>query len=881
MQTKIKLLLTFFFSGVFCFTPAVRSSAQQNIPTPQSVFGFEVGADYQLIDYEQSVDYFKKLAAASNRIKIMQAGYTSYDRPWYYSVISTPENLAQLEQFRQANQRLAHPEELSEQEMKRIIEDQPVFVDINGGLHANEIAGSQHTIQLAYELVSKDEKSFRELFSKTILILWPTINPDGQDIVVNWYKEIKGTKYKNAPLHELYQKYVGHDNNRDGFMLNMQESRVLANSWRYWEPEILHVHHQNGTSSNYSDFNRIWFPPFAPPVGVHTPERMLREMNTLGMQMAMELDTRGLRGATHMGDGFDSYYLGYNDYMEMYHNIVAYWTEANGGGYAEPYYVSPDSVLKKIQTFRPRTLYASPWRGGWWRLRDQVDYMVGADYGLLKFAAGNRKDILYNRYMAGKEAIDSFGKEHNSYAYIIPKEQRDPMEAVKMLRRLAFLGIKISTLKSDASVGDKTYPAGTWVIPTNQEFAGLIEEMLGIQKYPEIEEYPGGPLEQPYDVAGWTVPYYMDVHVDRIEKPLSNEFTQSLTPVKGEAVPWESSKKISLLTNAVAAGIPSPQSNITGKGSALALNPAENNSYVLMNRALSDGGKVSYVNQGFDGGQGGYYVVSKIKKDLLQKWATELSLQARWTKTSGQDIKQLRIGIYAPWNASMDEGWTLWIFDENEFNYKRIRNAEMKAGDLNKNYDVIVFPSIGQGFFRGGRNTIIDGFSSEMMPEPYAGGIGNEGVEALKSFVENGGRLVCLNESSEFAINQFKLPVENVVRRLSSKDFFVGGSILEAMINKNERIMSGMPDKAKIFFNSSAVFKTGEGFKGSVLASYPQEGNILLSGYLKGENYLRGRAAALKAEYGKGDIVLFGFSPQWRGQTTGTFKALFNCLYGE
>src|SRR5699024_11123075 len=237
----MKIKKGYYLSLFFSFILSVGLYAQ-NVPTPESVFGHEVGANYHLIDYEQSIDYFEKLAESSDRMELVMVGHTSYEKPWYISVISTPENLEKLDRYRENNMRIAHPKGLSESEMEKLIRDQPVFVDINGGLHAAEIAGSQHTNQFAYELLNMDKKEFNDYFDNTILILWPTLNPDGQDIVVNWYKEIKGTDYATAPLKEVYQKYIGHDNNRDGYMLNMQESKVLAHPWREWEPEILHVH---------------------------------------------------------------------------------------------------------------------------------------------------------------------------------------------------------------------------------------------------------------------------------------------------------------------------------------------------------------------------------------------------------------------------------------------------------------------------------------------------------------------------------------------------------------------------------------------------------------------------------------------------------------
>ena len=870
-----------FMIFIFSFLSGVTLCAQ-GIPTPESIFGHEVGATYNLISYEQSIDYFKRLSAISDRMEMMHVGHTSEERPWHISIISTPENLKNLKTIRENTMRIAHPEGLSEGDMQKLIKDQPVIVDINGGLHAAEIAGSQHTNQFAYELMRMNQEEFDSYFDKLILVLWPTLNPDGQNIVVDWYKEIKDTDYPTAPLNKVYQKYVGHDNNRDGYMLNMQESRVLAHTWRDWEPEILHVHHQQGHSSEGSDYHRIWLPPFAGPVGVHTPPRILREMNTLGMQMAQELETKGLRGATHIGEAYDAYYTGYNDYINMYHNSIAYWTEVDGGQnqWAEPYNVPQEQVLEKLGSFRTQGLLVSPWKGGQWNLSDQVQYMVTVNYGVLKYAKNNREDILYNRYKSGMETIENY-PESSPTAYIIPQEQDDPNTTVAMLRRLAFNGVKIHQLTKEMLIADALYPAGTWVIPTNQEFGNLVPEILGIQKYPQIMR--GDELKLPYDVAGWTLPYSMGIAIQPIAQPLSEEVLKALMAVKGEPTTWDENKKSELTANAVAAGIAYTPKAIEGTGSSLALDPTVNHAYILINRALKNKGKVTFNKTGYNSRSNGHYVVSGIKKNTLIAWAKELNISGKWTNaTTGKKINSLKIGLYQPWHGNFyDVGWTQWLLEEHGYDVELLYNLNFKDSKTLKKYDVVIFPSIGPGRGEGENpdSFILHGNSKDKTLDKYAGGIAEEGVHAIKTFVANGGKLVFLNESTEFAITHLNLPVTDVVKGKERGDFFGSGSLFRAEINQASPIMSGVSIESDIYFNNSPVFKTKDGFEGSVLVSYPETGAILRSGYLMGEDYLRGNAAALEIKQGKGSIVLFGFSPQWRGQTFGTFKMLFNSFH--
>ncbi|HVH39682.1 MAG TPA: M14 metallopeptidase family protein, partial [Gemmatimonadaceae bacterium] len=311
------------------FATPLTAQLPSTVPTPESVFGHAVGADFKLIGYDESIRYFERLAATSDRIKLVEVGKTSMGRRWTLAVISSPANLAKLGRLREISQRLAHPAGLSDAEARALAQEGKAFVDISGGLHASEIAGSQHTVQLAYDLLSRDDARTKAILDETVLFLWPSINPDGQDIVVDWYRQNVGTPYEVAPLDQLYQKYIGHDNNRDAYMLNVVESRVVARTWREWEPQIIYVQHQTAPFPT-----RIWLPPFAEPIAPRVAGLMSREVNTIGMTIAQALEGKGQVGATHMGQGFDAWYPGYIDYMPMLQNIASYWTETALYSYA-------------------------------------------------------------------------------------------------------------------------------------------------------------------------------------------------------------------------------------------------------------------------------------------------------------------------------------------------------------------------------------------------------------------------------------------------------------------------------------------------------------------------------------------------------------------
>ncbi len=412
------------------------------------------------------------------------------------------------------------------------------MVHIDGGLHSTEVAGGQHTINLAYELISKaSEPKIKNILDNTIFLLWPSLNPDGQTMVADWYKSNVGTPYEVSPTPFLYQKYVGHDNNRDAYMLNMIESRVIARYWRDWEPNIIHTHHQTSPFPT-----RIWLPPFAEPIASQSPPIVAREVNMIGMAIAQALETNGQKGATHMGVGFDAWYPGYIDYMPVLQNIPSFWTETALYSYATPHFYTVRDFPKDKNEFRAESLYPSPWEGGWWRMSDAMAYMHTASIAVLDYAAKYGDVLLFNRYQSGRNAIKKYEKEP-PYAYIVPQKQRDPARPVELLRRLAFHGLKITQLSKAVTFNGRSYPKGTWVVPMNHEFAELAKQILGVQSYPDLREFPSGPPEQPYDAAGWTLPMQFELDVVAATVPLTDEIKGAMTEVKGTGKDWRNDDK--------------------------------------------------------------------------------------------------------------------------------------------------------------------------------------------------------------------------------------------------------------------------------------------------------------------------------------------------
>jgi Zinc carboxypeptidase len=848
-----------------------QAAHAQAIPSPESVLGHRVGADFYLATFEDSMEYFEALDAASDRVMLRDVGKTSFGRTTRIAFISSAENLQDLDRYVEISQRLAHPEGLSDAQARDLAREGKAIVWIDGGMHATEVAHAQHTMQLAYDLVTGDaDAETSAILDNVILLLWPSINPDGQTIVADWYRSNLGTPYEVSSPPQLYQKYIGHDNNRDGYMINQAESRTATRVAREFEPVIIYNHHQTAPFPA-----RIWIPPFAEPISPFVHPLMWRTVNLVGMAMAQALEERGQKGAIHMGTGFDNWYPGFMDHANNFHNVASFLTETGLYRFATPHFYTVNDFPPRSRELRPQSLYSSPWEGGWWRLRDAVDYMLTASISVLDVGAKYKEDLLYNRYQAGRDVID-LHRNAPPYGFFIPQEQRDPVAAVEMLRRLAYNGIEIHRLDRAVHFQGLDYAAGTWVIPMDQPFANFVRQLFAVQDYPDLREFPEGPPDQPYDVAGWTLQYQMGVRVVEASAPLTSAVRSAMSPVQGAATAWnvegdaaafDSPIGAGFNTNEVAAGILPPEGRISGNGGALILDAAQNNSYRALNRAWAQGAQVRVIPGA--GGASAGYAVTGLSGGAQQRLVADLALQARRGSAAGTPIRQPRIGLFRPWQASTDEGWTRWVLERFEFDFKSVYNSDVRAGRLNDRFDVIVIADIRP-------NSILNGSTPGTVPARYAGGVGAEGVRELDEFVRSGGTLVTLNGGAAFAIEQLHLPVRDVTADLENTEYFMSGSILEMTTNPSHPLMAGMEERAKVIVGRSPVFTTEERFQGQAVAKYAEQGSPLLSGYLLGTEHLQGYASVVDVEHGDGHVVLVGLKPQWRGQPFSNFKILFN-----
>lgn len=814
----------------------------QTVPTPESVLGHKPGDDFYLASYDEARTYYQKLAASSNRIKLITVGKTTRGVPWEIAIISSPENLARLDQYKDISKRLAQARGLTDTEAHALAREGKAIVHLDGGMHSTEVAGAQHSLNLAYRLVSaQNDPQVDAILNNVILMLWPTLNPDGQNAVVAWYRKNVGTPYEVSPMPDLYQEYVGHDNNRDGYMNNMLESQEVTRTELEWDPVIFYSHHQTAPFPT-----RIFIPPFTEPISSNIHPLMARWLSVLGMNIAAYLDEHDMPGAVHRV-GFDNWYPGFLDFTHIFRNSISFFTETALYRYATPHFYTVDEFPKERQELRSEVLYSSPWKGGWWRLADAVRYMQGASMSVLDTAAKYRDELLYNRYQAGRDNIRKFQLEP-PFAYVIPREQRDLPTSALLVEKLLTNGLEVFEGGAAFEANGRTY-RNAWVVPMDQPFSPLVKELFETQHYPDLRATPNGPPIRPYDVAGWTLPMQMGVQADAVLEPISAEQRASL-------------RRITQFT--------APAGTVPAGTSAYTLTHNANSSFAAINQILSKGGQVSFNSKN------GASLITGIERTELARIATEHSAvfeAAPKAETSVGVRRKPRVGLYRSWMANIDEGWTRWILLQHGFAPVTLRNGDLQAGYLLDQFDTIILPDAAQ-------KGIAEGFPPGTVPGVYSGGIGDAGAEALREFVKGGGTLIAFNNASLYAIAALSLPITNILTTLTNDQFYCSGSLLR-IERKTEPhpALWGLPAEPIIMFERGPVFETKPNFRGTVLATYSKDRNPLASGYLLHPEVIQGKAAALEAFYGTGRVYLFGFRPQWRGQSHGGYKFVFNAIY--
>lgn len=850
----------------FIFIPTILFAQSQKVPSPEEIFGFQVGADYKLADYDQMLAYYDKLATASDRVKMIDIGKSVMGRPIKLMFISTKENLAQLDKWKKISTALARAK-ITRDEAEALVTEGKAVVWFDAGMHASERAHAQMANELAYKIATEETTEMQRIRENVITLLVPCINPDGVDIIVDWYRKNLGTPFETSRTPILYQKFVGHDNNRDWFMNNMPETKT-ANRILYqeWYPQIIHNHHQTSPS-----WARIFLPPFRSPVNPRIHPGVTTGVNLVGTAMANRFAMKKMPGVIS-GTNFSMFWNGGMRTAPYYHNMIGILTEV-AHATPTPRFYDPKKKPKRVAGIASdgsEIFYPNPWEGGESHFRDAVDYMLTASMGILEIAADRKEQFLRNIYLMGRDAIED---KTEAFAYVLPAEQWDKGEARNLVEILQRGGLEAHQATGEFTIGDKKYGEGSVIFYGAQAFRPFLVDLMEKQEYPNQYLYPGGPPKPPYDLAGWTLPMQMGVQVDRID----STFTASTKIIDGLITQRTGKVDVS-----------------NRKGYLFTAN--ENDSYKAVNLLLKEGlaikrltaetkvDKITY-------SPGTFYVTGDDLTKYVGKTAAATGVHftgiSRTLKDNLTSIKKFKLGIYKSWVANMDEGWSRWMLREHAFDLDTLQDADIRRGNLAK-YAAIIIPSQRP-------SSIMHGHDVSRMPKEYTGGIGLDGTKMLEAYIKQGGTLITFDRASDFAIDQFGLPIVNVTKNLSNKQFFIPGSLIRAKVDTDKSLAYGMQAEVAASFSRSRAFKIkkpsymGEGGKEDIKkAPLPKadiivrfaDKDLLMSGWAQGENqYLKGKAAMVDVPHGEGNVVLFSFRPQFRGQPRGTYKLIFNAIF--
>jgi len=850
-----------YFHSLFFFFFLINTSIYAQIPKPSETFGFEVGADFKLADYDQMLSYYEKLAASTNRVQMIEIGKSVMGRPIKLLFISSEENMKSLDKWRTISEKLSRAR-ISQDEAKKLSMEGKAIIWFDGGMHATEKAHAQMTSELMWRIASEESDEMKKIRDNVITLVVPVINPDGVDIVVDWYKKNLGTPYETSGPPILYQKYVGHDNNRDWFMNNMPETKAVTTVlYNQWYPQIVHNHHQTSPS-----WARIFLPPFRSPVNPNIHPGITTGVNLVGTAMANRFAMKKMPGVIS-GTSFSMFWNGGMRTTPYYHNQIGILTEV-AHATPTPRFYDPKKKPKNVggtPSNGTEIFYPYPWEGGESHFRDAVDYMLTASMGVLDLAADKKDEFLYNIYDMGRDAIEN---TKEAFAYIIPKDQWNPSEAINLTNILMQGGLEAHKTTSSLSFDGKNFDEGSIIFYGAQAFRPYLTDLMEKQNYPDQFQYPGGPPQPPYDLAGWTLPMQMGVSVDRIDNTF-NTNTELIT------------SKLSYR-----------EGSVDGNGSYIFSNK-DNLSALAVNRLQKAGYTVGQLKAEVDNNSIGSFVVKGkgSLKNEVSKLSKELGIDFKGItsldNSKYKELNKIKVGLYKSWQANMDEGWTRWMLEQFEFDIDTLHNTDIKNGKLSQ-YSAIIFPSQSP-------NGILHGNSEQSMPKKFTGGIGLDGMSKIDQYANSGGTVIFFDSASDLAIEQLGLPVRNVLSNLPSSSFFIPGSLVRMKVDTNNPLAYGMMDEVAASFNQSSAFqtieqrKTGEGGEEKIadapkanvneVASYASD-NILMSGWAMGEDrYLKGKSAMIHVPHGNGDIVLFGFRPQFRGQPRGTYKLIFNSIY--
>lgn len=842
---------------------------QPALQTPEQFFGFQMGADRKLANWDRLHEYYQLLAKSSNRVKLVELGKSSEGRPYLALFISSPANLAKLEQYREMNAKLADPRGVPQAEIDRIVAEGKAVVIQSFALHSTEVAASQTAAEFVYESLTRTDPEATRILDNVISIVLPSINPDGTQMVADWYMKYVGTEYEAAGLPWLYQKYAGHDNNRDGFALNLPESKLIGTlMYRDWVPQAYMDHHQMGGGNA-----RLYIPPYAEPIRPDGDPLVWREMSWWGGHMGSRLEAANRTGvigaAIYSGWG----HMGFH-WITPFHNIAGMLNESASARLATPVFVHPDQLkggTRGLPEYEPQTTMPSVWPGGWWRVRDIVVNQKIVAWSMVDLPARNRETILRNMYLKATRQTER-GGQGAVKAYAIPAEQHDPLTARKLVNLFLESGVEVHQAKAEFVAEGKYFGPGSYVVSMAQPKMGLVRWMLGRTFYPDntyTRDREGNPI-RPYDMSTDTFGEFMGVRTEPLGVPVVANLVKVAAPIAPKGT--------------VAAGATN----------GYVLDGRLNDSFRAAFLLLDKGAPVRRASEASPDGSvrsGDFLVGPGDHAAIAARTGVDFVALKSPVTSGAYELKKPRIAMLQRYGGgNMDEGWTRLMFEQFDVPYTSIMDAEIKKGGLEAAYDVIVLPADSVTAMTGERPSGNAGRPTEGQgpggpppntPPEYRSGFGAEGVKALEAFVQKGGTLLAFAQAGDLPIQRFGLPVRNIVQGLPGKEFWSPGSTLRVRFNNRAPLAYGMLAEGLALFMAGGqvyeVTSTERSQDVEILSTYVER-DILQSGWLLGEQVIAKKAAAVSVKHGQGRVVLLGFRAQNRAQTHGTFKMVFNAL---
>ncbi|HEX8211818.1 MAG TPA: M14 metallopeptidase family protein [Longimicrobium sp.] len=915
------------FVALAAVLAASAAPAQTRVTSPREQFGHDIGADYVLPNYRQLVTYWQKLDAQSDRMRMVDMGKTAEGRTEYMAIVSSPANLRNLEQYRNTVRRLALARGVDSTEARRLARTGKAVVWIDGGLHANEVLGAQQLIETLYQLVSRNDAETTRILDD-VIILFIHANPDGMDLVSDWYMRNPNPRQRSTGnIPRLYQKYIGHDNNRDFYASTQPETENMNRvMYHTWFPQIVYNHHQTGPTGTV-----MFAPPFRDPFNYVYDPLVVTELDQVGAAMHARFIAENKPGVTtRRGANYSTWWNGGLRTTAYFHNMIGLLTETIGNP-------TPMDIPFLANRQLPSGDLVSPIAPQRWHFRQSIDYSVTANYAVLDMASRYRETLLMNQWRmgmnsiqrgsrdtwtpyprridavrdsiraAGRRRTDADGvmsggglvsdapnaQESQRYmamlrrpewrdprGYVLPSNQPDFPTATKFVNALLETGVEVHRATAPFSVAGKQYPAGSYVVMAAQPFRPHVLDMFEPQDHPNDFRYEGGPPIPPYDVAGWTLAYQMGIKFDRILEGFTGPF-QRIASFNTRPAPG----RVTTPRYAPAAYL---------------LSAAQNDAFTVVNRLLAAGVEVQRLTaplaaNGETYPAGTWVVPSRAQRvnERLTALAAELGVDVEAVAEApagAMRVRPLRIGLWDRFGGSMPSGWNRYLFDQWGFPYRQVFAQELDAGNLNAKYDVLIFHD---GAIPEEDRPARDP-DPATIPAEYRAHLGNVSiartVPQLRAFLEGGGKVVTIGSSTVLA-RHLGLPVnDHLVERTSTGDtvhlsrekFFIPGSVLQVRVDPSRPVAWGMEERADVMFDDSPVFRLGSdaAARGVRPVAWFEGKTPLRSGWAWGQDKLDGGVAAAEATVGQGTLYLFGPEVTFRAQPHGTFKLLFNTLYG-